>query len=164
MSASAAWARWPTCETTSTIDDCEVVALAEIRQDTAQLVAARYGIPHIYKDHEEMLAAEKLDGIVASQPFNRHALLLPEIYGKVKHVFTEKPLAVSVEAGEKLARLACDTGTVHMVGYHKRSDPAVDLRQGRDRPVEADRRNGQDEVRPHHSCPPATGSPTASPA
>ncbi len=108
-----------------TIEDCEVVALAEIRQKTAELVAARYGIPHIYNDHKDMLAKEKLDGVVASQQFNRHALLLPEIYGKVKHVLTEKPLAVSVEAGEKLARAARDAGTVHMVGYHKRSDPAV---------------------------------------
>ena len=72
------------------IEDCEVVAAAEIRQQTAKLVAARYGIPRIYKTHTEMLDAEKLDGVVASQPFSRHAILLPEIYGKVKHVFTEK--------------------------------------------------------------------------
>jgi predicted dehydrogenase len=107
------------------IEDCQVVALAEIRQQTARLVAARYGVPQVYRDHKQMLAAEKLDGVVASQPFNRHAVLLPEIYGKVKHVFTEKPLAVSVEAGQKLATLTSSSGTVHMVGYHKRSDPAV---------------------------------------
>ncbi len=114
----------------ATIEDCEVVAVAEIRQETAKLVAARYGIPHIYKDHAAMLAAEKLDGVVASQPFSRHAILLPEIYGKAKHVFTEKPLAVSVEAGERLAKQAADSGTVHMVGYHKRSDPAVIYAKG----------------------------------
>lgn len=108
-----------------TIDDCEVVAMAEIRPQTARLVAARYGIPRVYADHREMLAVEKLDGVVASQPFDRHALLLPEIYGKVRHVFTEKPLAVAVTAGEQLAKAACEAGTVHMVGYHKRSDPAV---------------------------------------
>ncbi len=107
------------------IEDCEVVALAEIRQETAKRVAARYGIPHIYKDHAEMLADEPLDGVVASQPFHRHAVLLPQIYGKVKHIFTEKPLAVSVEAGETLAKRASESGTVHMVGYHKRCDPAV---------------------------------------
>lgn len=112
------------------LEECEVVAAAEIRQETARLVAARYGIPRIYKDHREMLAAEKLDGVVASQQFSRHALLLPGIYGRVKYVFTEKPLAVSVEAGEALARMACDTGTVHMVGYHKRSDPAVSYAKG----------------------------------
>ena len=61
--------------------------------------------PRSIRDHQEMLAAEQLDGIVASQPFDRHAVLLPEIYGKVKHVFTEKPLAVSVAAGQTLARL-----------------------------------------------------------
>jgi predicted dehydrogenase len=108
-----------------TIDDCEVVAMAEIRPETARLVAARYGIPRVYADHQAMLASEKLDGVVASQPFHRHAILLPEIYGKVRHVFTEKPLAVAVETGERLVQMACDSGTVHMVGYHKRSDPAV---------------------------------------
>ena len=37
----------------------------------------------------------------------------------------KKPLAVSVEAGQHLVKQAADSGTVHMVGYHKRSDPAV---------------------------------------
>jgi len=108
-----------------TMEGCEVVALAEIREKTGQLVATRMGIPKAYRNHMEMLAAEKLDGVVASQPFDIHAALLPDIYGKVKHVFTEKPLAVGVKAGEKLAALAAETGTVHMVGYHKRSDPAT---------------------------------------
>jgi predicted dehydrogenase len=108
-----------------TIDGCEVVALAEVRETTGQLVGTRMGIPRVYRNHAEMLAAEKLDGVVASQQFDVHATLLPEIYGKVKHVFTEKPLAVGVKAGETLAALAARTGTVHMVGYHKRSDPAT---------------------------------------
>ncbi|MBM4143358.1 MAG: Gfo/Idh/MocA family oxidoreductase [Lentisphaerae bacterium] len=108
-----------------TIPECEVVALAEIREKTGRLVATRFGIPKAYRNHGEMLDAEKLDGVVASQPFDVHATLLPEIYGRVKHVFTEKPLAVSVKAGETLAALAEKTGTVHMVGYHKRSDPAT---------------------------------------
>lgn len=109
-----------------TIEGCEVVALAEVREKTGQLVGTRMGIPKVYSNHLEMLAAEKLDGIVASQQFDVHATLLPDIYGKVKHVFTEKPLAVGVKAGEMLAGLASKTGTVHMVGYHKRSDPATE--------------------------------------
>jgi predicted dehydrogenase len=113
-----------------TVPDCEVVAVAEIREKTGQLVATRNGIPKVYRNHAEMLAAECLDGVVASQPFDVHATLLPEIYGRVKHVFTEKPLAVGVQAGEMLAALAAKTGTVHMVGYHKRSDPATVYAKG----------------------------------
>jgi len=109
-----------------TIPDCEVVAIAEIRPQLAEKVAARYGVPAVYRDHHAMLASEDLDGVVASQMFDCHATLLPEIYGRVKCVFTEKPLAISVSAGEKLAQLAAKTKTVHMVGYHKRSDPATE--------------------------------------
>ena len=39
---------------------------------------------------------------------------------------TEKPLALSVEAGEMLADLADKNKVTHMVGYHKRSDPAME--------------------------------------
>jgi len=62
----------------ATLQNCEVVALAEIRESLGKKVAARYGIPHVYPSHKEMLANEKLDGIVASQPFNRHGVLITE--------------------------------------------------------------------------------------
>jgi predicted dehydrogenase len=107
------------------LPDCEVVALAEMRPRTGREVATRYGIPRLYANHAEMLAKEKLDGVVCAQPFDVHAALLPEIYGRVKNLFTEKPLAIGVEAGARLAAEALQTGTVHMVGYHKRSDPAT---------------------------------------
>ena len=107
------------------LGDCEVVAIAELRGETAKLVARRYGVDKVYKDHKEMLASEQLDGIVASQPFTRHAVLLPELYEGAKYVFTEKPLAVGPAAGDALAAAAAKAGCTHMVGYHKRSDPAT---------------------------------------
>jgi len=107
------------------LPDCRVVALAEPRESSAATVAKRYGIPRVYRDHRQMLAAEDLDGVVAAQPFEHHATLLPELYSGVRRVFTEKPLALSVEAGETLVRKAAAAGCVHMVGYHKRCDPAA---------------------------------------
>jgi len=112
------------------IDGCQVVALAELRTDLARRVAERYGVPKVYADHRQMLAGERLDGVVASQPFNRHAVLLPELYPHVRFLFTEKPLAVSAEAGERLAAAAAQAGCTHMVGYHKRSDPATVAARG----------------------------------
>lgn len=107
------------------IDDCEVVALAEVRPKTAAMVGGRYGIEHVYADWREMLDAHELDGVVACQQFATHFALLPELYPRTRHLFTEKPLAVAPEAGEALANAAAEAGCVHMVGYHKRSDPAV---------------------------------------
>ena len=108
-----------------TLDGCEVVALAELRAKTGSEVARRYGIPRVYRDHQEMLASEKLDGIVASQPFNRHGVLLKDLAKAGLPIFIEKPLAASVEVGESILEALSAGGATLMVGYHKRSDPAV---------------------------------------
>jgi predicted dehydrogenase len=106
-------------------DECELVALAEPRQRTAELVAARYGIGRVYRDHRELLESEQLDGVVAPQKFTHHAALLPELYPHVRHLFTEKPLALGAATGDRLAALAGEAGCLHMLGYHRRSDPAT---------------------------------------
>lgn len=106
--------------------ECEVVAIAEIKQNTAKKVAARYGIPKVYASHEELLANEKLDGIVASQPFKRHGTLVPELAKVGIPIFTEKPIAGSIAMGEKILAALKAHKTWLMVGYHKRSDPATE--------------------------------------
>ncbi|MHB8997465.1 MAG: Gfo/Idh/MocA family protein [Armatimonadota bacterium] len=107
------------------IEECEVVALAELRPQLGRAVAHRYGIPKVYSSHEELLANEKVDGLVASQPFTRHGTLVPELLKAGAPVFTEKPIAGSVEQGEKIVAAVEQSGTWLMVGYHKRSDPAT---------------------------------------
>jgi predicted dehydrogenase len=109
----------------ASIPDCDVVALAEIREGLGRRVAERYGVPHVYRSHEEMLASEQLDGIVAAQPFTRHGTLVPELLRAGLPVFTEKPLAGSIEAGQRILDALAGSPTWHMVGYHKRSDPAT---------------------------------------
>jgi predicted dehydrogenase len=108
-----------------TVSGCEVVAIAELRQNVATKVAARYSVPHVYRTHEEMLQKEKLDGIVASQQFMRHGVLVPELLKARVPIFIETPLAGSVEVGEKIVKAVKQSKTWVMVGYHKRSDPAT---------------------------------------
>ncbi|HSV72322.1 MAG TPA: Gfo/Idh/MocA family oxidoreductase [Chthonomonadales bacterium] len=109
----------------ASLPECEVVAIAELRTGLAARVAQRYGVPRVYASHEEMLAAETLDGIVASQPFSRHGMLVPELLKAGVPVLTEKPIAASIEQGEKVVAAVAASGAWHMVGYHKRSDPAT---------------------------------------
>lgn len=103
------------------LDGCCVAAIAEVRPELAARVARRYEVPNIYADHRDMLAAESLDGIVAAQPYTRHGVLLPELLEAGIPVLTEKPLARSVESGRRLV----EAGGCHVLGYHKRSDPAI---------------------------------------
>lgn len=109
----------------ATLPECEVAAIAELRPELGRRVAARYGVPKVYRDHRDMLASEKLDAVVASQQFRVHGQLLPQLLAAGVPVFCEKPLASTVEAGEKVAAAARASGSFLMVGYHKRSDPAT---------------------------------------
>jgi len=106
--------------------ECEVVAIAEIRPNLGREVAARYRIARVYETHEQLLANEKLDAIVASQPFTRHGLLVPELTKAGIPIFTEKPIAGSIKAGEKILHALEENKTWIMLGYHKRSDPATE--------------------------------------
>lgn len=106
--------------------ECEVVALAEVRPNLAREVAARYGVPRVYESHEQLLANEQLDAIVASQPFTRHGVLVPELAKAGIPIFTEKPIASSILTGEKIVRALEESKTWLMLGYHKRSDPATE--------------------------------------
>jgi predicted dehydrogenase len=108
-----------------TVPGCQVVAICELREGLGRKVASRYGVPRVYKSHTEMLEAEELDGIVAAQPFRRHSVLVPELLQAGVPIFIEKPLAASVEAGERIVSAVHRSATWLMVGYHKRSDPAI---------------------------------------
>lgn len=109
----------------ATLPDCQVVALAELRPQLAQKVANRYGIPSVYRNAEEMLEREQLDGLVASQPFDRHGQVIPPLYQSGLPVLTEKPLAASIAVADTMLQALDKSSSWHMVGYHKRSDPAT---------------------------------------
>lgn len=109
----------------ASLPDCEVVALSELRPGLAERVAQRYAIPRTYSRVADMLANEALDGVVAIQQFNRHGIILPEIYAAGIPVLTEKPLGASLEVGQNLVASLEASGSWHMVGYHKRCDPAI---------------------------------------
>jgi predicted dehydrogenase len=104
---------------------CEVVAIAELRPALREMVTQRYGITRTYPSATELLAKEQLDGIVAAQPFTRHGVIMPELYAAGIPVLSEKPLAGAVEVGERLLQALAAGGSWHMLGYHKRSDPAT---------------------------------------
>lgn len=108
------------------ITDCEVVAIAEPRRELAKQVSARYGVAHLYQDADAMVADQQLDALVAPQQFERHGSIVQPLYRFGLPILTEKPLASSVLVGEQMLASLKAGGSWHMVGYHKRSDPATE--------------------------------------
>jgi predicted dehydrogenase len=105
--------------------EVDVVALAELDLDLGRRVAAAFGIPRVHPSVEEMVAQEQLDGVVVVTNKAWHCSACLPALERGLPVFTEKPLAGSLEDGRRMVETAARTGARLMVGYMKRYDPAV---------------------------------------
>ena len=103
----------------------ELVALAEGRPKTAELVARTYGIKEIYPHHSKLLANAPVDAIVAILPFSLNAEIVEDALNAGKHVLTEKPITNTSAKGRELVALSSRKKLIYQVGYMKRFDPAV---------------------------------------
>jgi predicted dehydrogenase len=108
------------------VPHCEIVAIADVRSTHATSVARKWGVPHVYTAHQQMMHAHpEIDALVAIQPFTRHGSLIPELLAYGKPILTEKPIAGAIAQGEAIVAAMHAHNTWMMVGYHKRSDPAT---------------------------------------
>jgi predicted dehydrogenase len=107
----------------ASLPELRFLALAEVREDLGRRVAARYGIPRVYRSHEEIAADPEIEAVGVSAPYALQGRIAEDLLRAGKHVFMEKPMAVSVARGESIVRAGREGGARLMVGYMKRYDP-----------------------------------------
>jgi len=99
-------------------------AIAEIHPQLREELSAIYsGIP-LYPDHQTLLKTD-LPAVVIATPAATHFSLVKEALLCGKHVFVEKPLALSVAEAEELVALAQNKRRVLMVGHLLIYQPAI---------------------------------------
>ena len=102
--------------------NCQFVALAEARQELGQTVAKRYGIRKVYRTHEELAADPEIEAVGVSAGYALQGKIADDLLRAGKHVFMEKPMAVSIARGESIVAAASRGKARLMVGYMKRYD------------------------------------------
>jgi predicted dehydrogenase len=105
----------------------ELVALAEVRRDLGERVARRYGIPRRYADHRELAADPEIDAVAVSAPFAVQGEIARDCLLAGKHVFMEKPMAVSLAQADRILAAEREGGARLMVAYMKRYDAGNEL-------------------------------------
>jgi predicted dehydrogenase len=109
------------------IEECRVVALAELRPELRRRVAARYEIPRTYATHHELLADRGVDAVVVVTPRPHTGPVTLDCLKAGKHVWTEKPMVGTHEQGLRLLEAARERRLHYSVGYMKRYDEGVQL-------------------------------------
>jgi UDP-2-acetamido-3-amino-2,3-dideoxy-glucuronate N-acetyltransferase len=111
-----------------------LTAVSDIALNLAGEFSSRYDVPA--RRFEELLEDDDVEALAIATPAAFHALHARQALEAGKHVFVEKPLAMSVPDGQLLANMARERQRVLMVGHVLRYHPAVrkllqEVRSGR---------------------------------
>ena len=137
----------------TSLPNCELIGLAEVRPELGGKVQQRWGIPRLYTDHTELAADPEIEAVAVSADFALQGEIAKDLLSAGKQVFMEKPMAVSVEQAESIVAAGKAAGTKLMVGYMKRYDAGNELVRSKvDQFRETGELGGMTYVRNHGFC------------
>jgi predicted dehydrogenase len=84
----------------------EVVCLCDIKPERARKQAEKFRVAHHYPNIDAMLAGEPFEFLVNLTDMQEHERLNRQALEAGKHVWSEKPIANSLSAGQELLRTA----------------------------------------------------------
>lgn len=97
-----------------------VVAVADRKEGALTEIADLYAIPARYQDYRVLLQDPAVDAVAICVPPKLHHVIGLAALEANKHLFMEKPLALSIEQCSDLVRAAESSTVTTMVGFHLR--------------------------------------------
>lgn len=104
----------------------QFAAIASASGLTAQRAGDRYGFGRVVGSAGDVISDPDVGIVVVATPHETHAELVTQALAAGKHVWCEKPVALSFEELEQVEKAwAASPGSVLFVGHNRRWSPAV---------------------------------------
>jgi predicted dehydrogenase len=84
----------------------EVVSVCDIKPERAKKRAEQFNVPHWYPHIDKLLAGEPFDFMITLTDMQQHEHLNRQALLAGKHVWSEKPIANTLAAGQELLKLS----------------------------------------------------------
>ena len=104
--------------------DIRVVRAVEPNLETARALCAEKGVA-LTADYVDALSDPDVEAVVLATPHALHGAQIEAAVAAGKHIFCEKPLALTKAGAEKAVRLCRDAGLVLGMGHERRWEPPV---------------------------------------
>ncbi|CAA9553263.1 MAG: hypothetical protein AVDCRST_MAG49-2020 [uncultured Thermomicrobiales bacterium] len=105
----------------------KVVALAGLDTDRCQSLSARFDIPAVYREYQELLADPSIDAVSVAVPNHLHLPVVTAAVEAGKHVLVEKPLARTAAEGEQMVAAARKAERILAICFNRRYRHDVQL-------------------------------------
>jgi predicted dehydrogenase/threonine dehydrogenase-like Zn-dependent dehydrogenase len=116
-------ARWVHLPNVKKIDGCELRAVCSQNGARAKSYGIRFGARYCCSDYQEMLEDRDIDVILIASRNQHHASQALAALAAGKHVFVEKPMALTEAECRELAAAVVKTGRLLTVGFNRRFAP-----------------------------------------
>jgi predicted dehydrogenase len=98
------------------IPNAEVVAIADVVEGRAARLADKWGVPRHFTDYRQMLALPEIDAVHICTPPFTHAETAIAAFAAGKHVYVEKPPALSADEVRRMVAAGRAAGKLLMMG------------------------------------------------
>ena len=102
--------------------EAQLVTITDVNREAAQQVAARCNIPTVAVSSEEILADPQIEAVLICSSTNTHADLIVQAAKAGKHIFCEKPIALSLAKIDAALAAAKSAGVQLQIGFNRRFD------------------------------------------
>lgn len=103
--------------------DVQLMGIASGRGYSALDLARKYGFTAAHSGARALLADDRIDAVFIATRHDSHAKLVVQALEAGKHVFVEKPLAITRAQLDAVEEAAAASGRVLQVGYNRRHSP-----------------------------------------
>ncbi len=104
-------------------EDCELVAVCDLKPDRAREVAEKHQIKHVAQDIKELVSLEDVDAVSICTWNNAHMQAAVEAAKAGKHILCEKPMAMTVQEAQTMEETARKNNVTLMLGFVNRFRP-----------------------------------------
>ena len=104
------------------IENSRITAVADAVEEAAKAAAEELGVEKCFSDYKEILSDPEIDAVIVVAPTNLHKQIVIDCAAAGKHIFCEKPMAMTVEECDEMIA-ACDRHKVKLqIGFMRRFD------------------------------------------
>ena len=103
----------------------EVTAICDVHAGRAKSLATEFGVPNVFTDHRDLVAADDVDAVSVCTPNNLHMAVTLAAIKADKDVICEKPLAMNAGQARRMVEAADKAGKILMTGQSSRYTAAA---------------------------------------
>jgi myo-inositol 2-dehydrogenase / D-chiro-inositol 1-dehydrogenase len=104
------------------IPAARLTVVADVSAEAARQCAERFGVPRAVSDYRVALQDDDVQAVAICSSTDTHAQIIEEAARAGKHIFCEKPIALSLETIDRALGVVERAGVKLQIGFNRRFD------------------------------------------